>query len=72
MVGISLCPEIGGAIKWVFSLSDGFDRVFPMERLQTFTPYELKLLLCGEQTPSWTREDVLNYTEPKYGYTRDR
>ena len=37
-----------------------------------FTPYELKLLLCGEQIPHWTRDDILNYTEPKYGYTKER
>ena len=37
-----------------------------------FTPHELRLLLCGEQAPSWTREDILNYTEPKHGYNRDR
>ena len=43
-----------------------------MEQLQTFSPYELQLLLCGEQTPEWSREDVLAYTEPKYGYTRER
>ena len=27
--------------------------------------------LCGELDPQWTREDLLNYTEPKYGYTKD-
>lgn len=43
-----------------------------MDQLQTFSAYELKLLVCGEQTPQWTRDDILNYTEPKYGYTRDR
>ena len=37
-----------------------------------FTPHELRLLLCGEQAPSWTREDILNYTEPKHGYNKDR
>ena len=51
---------------------DGFDKVFPMERLSMFTPHELRLLLCGEQAPSWTREDILNYTEPKHGYNKDR
>ncbi|XP_046646465.1 arp2/3 complex-activating protein rickA-like [Daphnia pulicaria] len=29
------------------------------------------LLLCGDQSPSWTREDILNYSETKLGYTRD-
>jgi E3 ubiquitin-protein ligase HECTD1 len=43
-----------------------------MQRLQMFTPYELKLLVCGEQTPTWTREDIVNFTEPKFGYTKDR
>ena len=43
-----------------------------MEKLQTFEAQELQLLVCGEQSPSWTREDILNYTEPKYGYTRTR
>lgn len=36
-----------------------------------FTPHELRLLLCGEQAPSWTREDIVNYTEPKHGYNKD-
>lgn len=50
----------------------GFNRVFPMERLQTFSPHELQLLLCGEQAPSWSRDDLMCYTEPKYGYTKER
>jgi len=41
-----------------------------MEKLQTFYPQELRLLLCGEQAPNWTKEDILNYTEPKFGYSR--
>ena len=56
----------------IISHLGGFDRVFPMDQLQTFSAYELKLLVCGEQTPNWTREDILNFTEPKYGYTKDR
>lgn len=53
-------------------ITGGFDRVFPMHQLQTFTAYELNLLVCGEQTPNWTRDDILNFTEPKFGYTKDR
>ena len=52
--------------------SDGFNRVFPMSQLLSFAPTELKLLLCGEQHPKWTREDVLAHTEPKLGFNRDR
>jgi hypothetical protein len=29
-------------------------------------------MLCGDQNPHWSRDDLLNYTEPKLGYTRDR
>lgn len=49
----------------------GVDKIFPMEQLSIFSPHELRLLLCGEQVPNWTREDILNYTEPKHGFTRE-
>ena len=45
--------------------------MFPVEKLHTFSPEELRLMMCGDQFPSWTREDVIAYTEPKLGYTRD-
>lgn len=51
--------------------ADGFCAVFPMEKLCPFTPDELQLMLSGEQVPQWTREDIMNYTEPKFGYTRE-
>ena len=51
---------------------DGFSVVFPMERLQMFTAEELCLILCGERVPNWTRDELLLYTEPKYGYNRER
>jgi hypothetical protein len=31
----------------------------------------LQTLLSGEQCPEWSREDLLAFTEPKLGYTRD-
>ena len=43
-----------------------------MKKLCVFSPYELRLILCGEQAPSWTKGEVLKYTEPKYGYTKER
>merc|ERR1719193_581424 len=49
----------------------GFCRVFPIEKLHTFSPEELRLMMCGDQFPSWTREDVLAFTEPKLGYSRE-
>ncbi|XP_015591532.2 E3 ubiquitin-protein ligase HECTD1 isoform X2 [Cephus cinctus] len=49
----------------------GFSKVFPMEKLHAFSPEEVRAMLCGEQNPQWTREDLLNYTEPKLGYTKE-
>ena len=50
----------------------GFGAVFPPRRLRAFCAAELRLLLCGERGPVWTRDHLLQYTEPKLGYTRDR
>ncbi|XP_048585863.1 E3 ubiquitin-protein ligase HECTD1-like isoform X2 [Nematostella vectensis] len=60
-----------GIRKQMDAFKDGFNRVFPMEKLQMFSPEELQLMLSGEQVPEWTREDILNYTEPKYGYSKE-
>jgi E3 ubiquitin-protein ligase HECTD1 len=43
-----------------------------MEKLHSFSPTELGTILCGEQAPNWTKEDILTYTDPKLGYTKDR
>jgi len=53
------------------ALRSGFNTVFPMERLGAFTPLEVRSLICGDQDPVFTREELLRYTEPKLGYTRD-
>ncbi|CAK5018450.1 unnamed protein product [Meloidogyne enterolobii] len=45
--------------------------VLPLSSLIPFSASELQLLISGEQCPKWTREDLLRYTEPKLGYTRD-
>ncbi|PAV63614.1 hypothetical protein WR25_20866 [Diploscapter pachys] len=50
---------------------EGFDRVFPLKSLRSYSSEEVQRLLSGEQCPEWTREDVMNYTEPKLGYSRD-
>ncbi len=61
-----------GIEKQMKAFKIGFDSVFPMDSLKCFTPCELKILLSGDQAPKWTRDDILNYTEPKLGYTRER
>ncbi|XP_066599740.1 E3 ubiquitin-protein ligase HECTD1 isoform X2 [Prorops nasuta] len=60
-----------GISRQLEAFKSGFSKVFPMEKLHAFSPEEVRAMLCGEQKPQWTREDLLNYTEPKLGYTRE-
>lgn len=50
----------------------GFDLVFPMDSLKSFESNELRVLISGDQAPKWTYEDIMNYTEPKLGYCKER
>ncbi|XP_052436752.1 E3 ubiquitin-protein ligase HECTD1 isoform X8 [Carassius gibelio] len=60
-----------GIQKQMEAFREGFNKVFPMEKLSSFSHKEVQMILCGNQSPSWTAEDIVNYTEPKLGYTRD-
>eukprot|EP00794_Sanderia_malayensis_P020162 gene20162-22137_t len=60
-----------GIEKQLDAFRAGFNRVFPMENLHAFSPREIQLMLSGEQAPQWTRDDLINYTEPKFGYTKE-
>ncbi|XP_014470607.1 PREDICTED: E3 ubiquitin-protein ligase HECTD1 isoform X3 [Dinoponera quadriceps] len=60
-----------GICRQLEAFKSGFSKVFPMEKLHAFSPEEMRAMLCGEQHPQWTREDLLNYTEPKLGYTKE-
>lgn len=55
---------------WYFS--EGIEQVLPLKKLCTFFPDELQSILCGDQAPNWTRDDLLAFTEPKLGYTNER
>jgi len=61
-----------GIKRQMDALKAGFCRVFSIEKLNAFTPLELRRMLCGQQEPKWTREDLLNYTKPKLGYNKER
>jgi len=60
-----------GIAKQVDALKDGFNAVFPMEKLAPFSPSEVQHMLCGDQSPMFSKEDVMKYTEPKLGYAKD-
>ncbi|XP_019870714.1 E3 ubiquitin-protein ligase HECTD1 isoform X2 [Aethina tumida] len=67
---MSFCLE-KGVHRQLEAFHRGFSMVFPMEKLAAFSPDEMRVMLCGDQNPEWTREDLINYTEPKLGYTKD-
>jgi E3 ubiquitin-protein ligase HECTD1 len=68
---LNFCLETG-IRRQMEAFKDGFNRVFSLDKLRAFSPDEVRLMVCGNQNPQWSREDVINYTEPKLGYTRDR
>lgn len=68
---LNYCLEKGIA-KQLDAFYRGFSQVFPVNKLAAFTPDEARMMICGEQSINWTREDLFNYTEPKLGYTKER
>lgn len=68
---LSFCLDEGIG-RQLEAFHKGFSTVFPMEKLTAFSPDEVRVMLCGDQNPEWTREDLINYTEPKLGYTKER
>ncbi|KAJ8934912.1 hypothetical protein NQ318_012462 [Aromia moschata] len=59
-----------GIARQLEAFYKGFSMVFPMEKLAAFSPDEMCMMLCGDQNPEWSRDDLINYTEPKLGYTK--
>nr|VZI22286.1 unnamed protein product [Spirometra erinaceieuropaei] len=50
---------------------NGFERVFRMDWLALFSPRELGQLICGDSDLNWTREELLAYTVPCFGFTQN-
>nr|XP_049465855.1 E3 ubiquitin-protein ligase Ufd4 isoform X1 [Anopheles coluzzii]XP_049465856.1 E3 ubiquitin-protein ligase Ufd4 isoform X1 [Anopheles coluzzii]XP_049465858.1 E3 ubiquitin-protein ligase Ufd4 isoform X1 [Anopheles coluzzii] len=67
---VAFCLQEGIA-KQLAAFHRGFCEVFALNKLAAFTPDEIRKMLCGEQNPEWTREDIMTYTEPKLGYTKE-
>ncbi|XP_055540059.1 E3 ubiquitin-protein ligase Ufd4 isoform X3 [Wyeomyia smithii] len=67
---INFCLQ-EGISKQLAAFHRGFCEVFPLNKLAAFTPEEIRKMLCGEQNPEWTRDDIITYTEPKLGYTKE-
>lgn len=68
---INFCLQ-NGIAKQLEAFYNGFSQVFPLKKLSAFSPEEARKMICGEQHPQWTHEDLINYTEPKLGYSKER
>ncbi|CAM4755870.1 unnamed protein product [Rotaria magnacalcarata] len=60
-----------GIRRQMDAFRNGFNQVFSLHHLQCFNPSELQLILCGNQWPSWTLDDLLTHIEPNHGFTRE-
>ena len=67
---MDFCLNVGIS-EQINAFRSGFNRVFPISKLTAFQPEELRLMMCGEQNPNWTREEIIAYTEPKLGFAKD-
>uniref|UniRef100_A0A094ZS69 E3 ubiquitin-protein ligase n=1 Tax=Schistosoma haematobium TaxID=6185 RepID=A0A094ZS69_SCHHA len=59
-----------GIRKQLDAFKDGFERVLPLHWLALFTGTELGELIAGDSVVHWTREDLLAYTVPSLGFTK--
>jgi len=62
---------VKGIRKQIKAFRNGFNQVFPIDKLGSFSPNEVKTMLCGDQCPVFTKEDIIRFTEPKLGYSRE-
>jgi len=60
-----------GVRAQIDAIREGISEVFASSQLKTFTPAELRSMLSGEATVSWTREELLEHLEPRNGYDAD-
>ncbi|OAF69058.1 hypothetical protein A3Q56_03204 [Intoshia linei] len=60
-----------GITRQMNALKAGMEQVFPMHKLKNFSVNELNQLISGQIVPSWTRQELYDYIEPKNGYTRE-
>ena len=52
---------VRGIARLMAALRRGLERVLALDRLSCFSPSELRLVLCGEQSPQWTRDELLRF-----------
>ncbi|TPP56301.1 HECTD1 protein [Fasciola gigantica] len=58
-----------GIRKQMDAFRAGFERVFPLDWLALFNGHELGQLIAGDTVAQWSRDDLLAYTVPCFGFT---
>ena len=53
------------------ALREGISEVFAASQLKAFTPAELRSMLSGEASVSWTRDELVEHLEPRNGYSAE-
>jgi len=53
------------------AVREGISEVFPSSQLKAFTPAELRSMLSGKASVSWTRQELLEHLEPRNGYNAE-
>ncbi|GIY56935.1 e3 ubiquitin-protein ligase TRIP12 [Caerostris darwini] len=60
-----------GVSKQMRAFKEGFESVFPINRLQVFYPEELAFLFCGNVHNQWDFKNLTESCRPDHGYTHD-
>ena len=53
------------------AVREGISEVFSASQLKAFTPAELRSMLSGKASVSWTREELVEHLEPRNGYSAE-
>ena len=59
---------VDGVRRQIDAVCEGISEVFSASQLKAFTPAELRSMLSGEATVSWTKEELVEHLEPRNGY----
>lgn len=60
-----------GVTKQMRAFKEGFESVFPLNRLQVFYPDELAFLFCGNIHNQWDTKVLTESCRPDHGYTHE-
>ncbi|KAI8807960.1 hypothetical protein BJ742DRAFT_710021 [Cladochytrium replicatum] len=60
-----------GVRKQIEAFRKGFNRVFPVTDLRTFSVQELGVLVSGSEEEDWSVETLMDAMKPDHGYNQD-